>query len=126
MEIDPDVCRWLDYAQEDLDYGLLGLGRYPRGAAWSFQQAAEKALKACLLHTNRVPPRTHDLVLLFNLLEIRTSNELKLAVLLLAEITTSGRYPDDAEPVSEALAMDYSHAARIVIAHARGVTEGGR
>ena len=48
MEIDPDVCRWLDYAQEDLDYGLLGLGRYPRAAAWSFQQAAEKALKACL------------------------------------------------------------------------------
>ena len=73
-----------------------------------------------------MPPRTHDLVLLFNLLEIRTSNELKLAVLLLAEITTSGRYPDDAEPVSEALAMDYSHAARIVIGHARGVTEGGR
>lgn len=33
MEIDPDVCRWLDYAQEDLDYGLLGLGRYPRAAA---------------------------------------------------------------------------------------------
>lgn len=126
MEIDPDVCRWLDYAQEDLDYGLLGLGRYPRAAAWSFQQSAEKALKACLLHMNKVPPRTHDLVLLLNLLESEVSGEVRSAVLLLAEITASARYPDDAEPVSEALAIDYSHAAGIVIALARGVIEGGR
>ena len=36
----------------------------PRGAAEHAQQAAEKALKASILASDREPPRTHDLVAL--------------------------------------------------------------
>jgi hypothetical protein len=41
--------------------------------------------------------------------------------LLLAEINTAGRYPDDAEPVSEALAREYETAVRQVIDYAQAV-----
>jgi hypothetical protein len=41
METDAEASRWLDFAREDLAYGSFGLERFPRAAAWSFQQAAE-------------------------------------------------------------------------------------
>ena len=119
METDDEASRWLDFAREDLAYGDFGLERFPRSAAWSFQQAAEKALKACLIAKACVPPRTHDLVLLLNLLDPGSTGELRGAVLQLAEISAATRYPDDdAEPVDVALARSYEAAAQIVVAHA--------
>ncbi|MDI1251362.1 MAG: nucleotidyltransferase domain-containing protein [Lacunisphaera sp.] len=44
-----EASRWLAYAMEDLEHGKLGAASFPRSAAWSFQQAAEKALKALIL-----------------------------------------------------------------------------
>lgn len=63
MATEEEVSRWLAYAEEDLAYGSFGLERFPRAAAWSFQPAAEKALKACLMAKGRVPPRSRGLVL---------------------------------------------------------------
>jgi HEPN domain-containing protein len=111
MENNPDVLRWLSYANEDWNYGKLGVSSFPRAAAWSFQQAAEKSLKALLIRHGVVPPRTHDLLVLFNLISQEQSNELRNALLLLAEITASARYPDDTEPVTPELAADYGLAA---------------
>lgn len=126
METDAEASRWLDFAREDLAYGSFGLERFPRAAAWSFQQAAEKALKACLIAQSCVPPRTHDLILLLNRLEPDSSEEVRKAVLQLAEISAGTRYPDDdVEPVDVALARCYEAAARVVITHAEGeITRG--
>ena len=116
-----DSRRWLAYAEEDYAYGQLGLAMFPRASAWSFQQAAEKALKACLLHRGEVPPRTHDLLLLFNLVVVGELPEIKSAVLLLAEITAASRYPDDTEDVTVGLAGEYALAVRQVIDYAQAV-----
>ncbi|MBW7896413.1 MAG: HEPN domain-containing protein [Opitutaceae bacterium] len=119
METDGEALRWLDFAREDLAYGGFGLERFPRAAAWSFQQAGEKALKAGLVAKSIVPPRTHDLVLLLNLLDPNGSEELRTAVLQLAEISAAARYPDDdAEPVDVTLARSYEAAAKTVVLHA--------
>lgn len=118
MEANPEASLWLDFAREDLAYGSFGLERFPRSAAWSFQQAGEKALKAGLVAKSIVPPRTHDLVLLFNLLGPVEPGDLQGAVLQLAEISAATRYPDDdVEPVDVMLARSYEAAARTVVAH---------
>ena len=121
MSSSMDSRRWLAHAEEDYAYGLLGVAMFPRASAWSFQQAAEKALKACLLHRGEVPPRTHDLLLLFNLVVVGEHAEIKLAVLLLAEITAASRYPDDIEDVTVMLAGEYALAVRQVIDYAQEV-----
>jgi HEPN domain-containing protein len=58
--------QWLAYALDDLAYGELGMNSLPRAASWSFQQAAEKALKALLLAKVLEVPRTHDVAYLLN------------------------------------------------------------
>lgn len=119
METDGEALQWLDFAREDLAYGGFGLERFPRAAAWSFQQAAEKALKACLVAKACVPPRTHDLVLLLNLLDPNSTGKLRSAILQLAEISAATRYPDDdADPVDVTLARSYEAAAKAVVLHA--------
>jgi len=118
-----EARQWLAFAAEDLDYGCFGFTRFPRAAAWSFQQAAEKALKACLICKGRVPPRTHDLVLLRNSLENNVDPQVEEAVLKLAEISASSRYPDDAEVINVQLAQEYERAAATIVSWAHGQLE---
>lgn len=115
MALDSEAHRWLAFAEEDLGYGRMGLLRFPRASAWSFQQAAEKALKACLIGEGRLPPRTHDLVLLLNTLSRSHDQRVLEAVLKLAEVSAASRYPDDSEPVSVELAREYEQAAAIIV-----------
>jgi HEPN domain-containing protein len=61
-----EALRWARYAEDDWEYGLLGL---ESRASWNFHQAAEKYLKAVLLYGGIEPPRTHDLLLLLGLAE---------------------------------------------------------
>jgi HEPN domain-containing protein len=67
---DPDLRRevdeWLRYARDDLEVAELVIeqGSVPRAACFHAQQAAEKAIKACLLLLQEGVPRTHDLELL--------------------------------------------------------------
>jgi HEPN domain-containing protein len=110
-----EARKWLAFAEEDLEYGRFGLARFPRAAAWSFQQAAEKALKACLIATGSIPPRTHDLVLLHNLTGAKNEFTIGEAVLKLAEVSTSSRYPDDTETISVELAKEYEQAASAIV-----------
>lgn len=111
---DQEVRQWLFYASEDLAYGKLGQADLPRAAAWSFQQSSEKALKALWLKVYREVPRTHDVAFLLSELSetFEVPEEIRDAILHLAQITPAVRYPsDDQTPVTPEDAKEYAEAA---------------
>ena len=61
----PTTREWLEIAGEDLDtaQAMMDGGRYLY-AGFEAQQSAEKALKAVIQETVRVPPKIHNLVTL--------------------------------------------------------------
>jgi len=67
-------------------------GGFDRAAAFHAQQAAEKALKALLVHRGVVPPKVHDLTEL----AARTGapSEVKDACKALSPAYLEARYPD--------------------------------
>jgi len=112
-----EVRQWLAYAADDLAYGELGRDSLPRAASWSFQQSAEKSLKAIWLLNRKRIPKTHDLAYLLSELSenYQITERLTEAVLLLSEITPAIRYPaDDLPPVDLQLAKEYEQSSRII------------
>lgn len=109
--------RWLEFAREDLAYGVSGMNAHPRPAAWSFQQAGEKALKAVLLAKGLDVPRTHDVAFLLSLLaeSIPGAKEVRDAALVLAAITPTSRYPDDGMEIRPQDAAELAHAAQLIV-----------
>ena len=110
---------WLRYARSD--YRLAAI-RLPKGVmleslCYHAQQAAEKALKAILLHRGISFPFTHNLKTLLECLP--KSVQPPATVLQAARLTqyaVSARYPDDMEPVtSEAERQDAVRLARAVL-----------
>lgn len=70
----------------------------PAGACFLSQQAAEKYLKALLLHHTHDVPKVHDVIELANLIEVHTPGiaaELKEDLILLRPFYISTRYPAD-------------------------------
>ncbi len=68
--LSPEVAPWIAKADLTAASHLLGLpdDQCPFDiVCFHAQQCAEKALKALLVHQGDVPPRTHDLVELLNL-----------------------------------------------------------
>ena len=120
----PDNTRepalWLAYAIEDLEYGRLGVERFPRSAAWNFQQAAEKALKAMLFAQNGSAPRTHDLAYLLQLVigGQPGAGFLVNEVMELAELSTGSRYPADLPEITLADCRRYESAAAVIVSWA--------
>ena len=120
----PDNTRepalWLAYAREDLEYGRLGSTQFPRSAAWNFQQAAEKALKAVLFSHNGSAPRTHDLAYLLQLvIGAESSADFLLnEVMELAELSTGSRYPADLPEITVADCRRYEGAAAVIVSWA--------
>ena len=95
---------WLQYAETDL---LLVQNAVIAGApagevCFHAQQATEKALKALLALRQVRPPRIHNLVLLWELVDVSvrpTADEDQLE--RLAELESQSRYPGDwPEPTS--------------------------
>lgn len=130
MNIDDDEVReWLSYASDDLAYGKLGIEDIPRASAWSFQQSSEKALKALWLQTYEEIPRTHDVAFLLTELakKFEITEEVRDAVLVLAEITPAVRYPsDDQTQITKEEALRYAEAAHEVfhwVSHQRARTQ---
>lgn len=109
--------RWLDFARDDLAYGEVGMAAHPRPAAWSFQQAGEKALKAVLLARTLDVPRTHDVAFLLSRLAevIPEAKDVRDAVFALAAITPASRYPDDCLNISAHDANELAQAARLIV-----------
>lgn len=95
---------WLRYARSDL---LIAQSPGAPGVlletlCYHLQQAAEKSLKAVLIHLGISPPRTHNLKTLVELIPAACSvpDSVALAVSLTDYAVTS-RYPGDYEPISK-------------------------
>jgi len=69
MSVPPNVLEWLRVADDDLGAAMLLArgGRFPSQACFHAQQAAEKCVKAVLTAVNQPFPRSHVLVLLYQL-----------------------------------------------------------
>ena len=105
MKMKCDLPReWLAQAEEDLEYGRLGLDGYPRASCWQFQQAAEKSLKALLLQHEVSFPKTHDIARILTLVAELGFNvdDLREAAFRLTTLVPAMRYPGDFPDLSHA------------------------
>lgn len=96
MPVRDEVISWLEEARADLRHARasIDIGDY-NWACFAAQQAAEKALKALILHVLGEYPRGHDLVKLYRLVKAHTSIELSQAELaVLSAYYTQARYPN--------------------------------
>ncbi len=92
------ACEWLRLGTEDLRFAEAGLehGLEPRYIAFHAQQAVEKAVKAVLVAIGRVPPKTHDLEVLIDLLSrsgVDVSYLYEIDADMLSDYATTARYP---------------------------------
>ncbi|MEN6547702.1 MAG: HEPN domain-containing protein [Armatimonadia bacterium] len=101
---DPAVVeRWLQAARADLAYAEMtppvGVG-YEQ-ACFHAQQAAEKALKALLLHYDQEPPYVHNIQVLLDRLAAYEPNIGEIAgSAALTSHAVLTRYPSSEEPVA--------------------------
>ena len=122
---------WLLWARTDLRMGrvLAAEDDLPSwGAAFHFQQAAEKALKCMLVFADRKLPKTHDLTEL-----VRLVNEAGLEAFVLGwpdylnemnDFAVLNRYPGDVElPGADELALAEA-TAEILVGYASRAVEG--
>ena len=116
---------WLRYVRSDY---LLASIRRPKGVmldvlCYHAQQAAEKAIKAVLLHQRVEFPLTHNLKTLFEC--VPEGVQPPASVVEAAKLTqyaVSARYPDDAEPVTtEAERQESLRHARDVLRWAQKI-----
>jgi HEPN domain-containing protein len=119
---------WLRHARSDL---ALASAVRPIGdilaetLCFHAQQAAEKALKAILVHSGIEFPRTHSLRLLVDLLphEIRTDPVLRSAIAL-TDYAVTTRYPGETEPVDQAELEESIRLAQAVVTWAETQVRG--
>jgi HEPN domain-containing protein len=108
-----DPQRWMQNARADLAFAgvPLPLGGMYEQLCFHAQQAAEKSIKAVLLHLGIEFPFTHNLQMLLDLLpdHISITTEVGNAIELNAYAVLT-RYPGELEPVS---ISDYERALSI-------------
>ncbi|MEM3806101.1 MAG: HEPN domain-containing protein [Desulfurococcus sp.] len=123
MPVRDEVLNWLAEAQADLRYAEMSIstGRY-NWACFIAQQAAEKALKALMLHVLGEYPRGHDLVKLYR--RVKDSTAVSLSEVALAKLSayyTLARYPNAGlERPSEEILREHAEEA---ISIAKGVLD---
>ncbi|MEW6216691.1 MAG: HEPN domain-containing protein [Candidatus Bipolaricaulota bacterium] len=101
-----DPREWLRRARSSLlkaqrAFGVSGV--YLEDLCYDAQQAAEKALKAVLIHLNKPFPYVHDLAVLIARLEeagVGVPERMKLAAGL-TDYAVEARYPGAFEPVTQ-------------------------
>ena len=122
---------WLRYARADL---AVASGPLPEGALYQLlcfhaQQAAEKSIKAVLLHCGRRIERTHSIERLVDLLPESLPRQPELIESArLTPYAVLMRYPGTSEPVTERDHQDAVGLAKGVINWAEAIVgrEGGR
>ena len=115
---------WIRYARADL---ALARAPLPEGGLYELlcfhaQQAAEKSVKAVLVHRGVEFPKTHILESLVDLLPrdiARTPDPVHSARLTV--YATISRYPGAVEPVDEEEYCEALHLAQAVVAWAEGI-----
>jgi HEPN domain-containing protein len=101
---------------------------YLEDLCFDAQQAAEKAVKAVLIHLNLHFPYVHDLARLLSLVEEAgqvVPDSVKLAAAL-TDYAVATRYPGPSEPVSVEEYVEAVSLASGVVAWAQSVVEAGR
>jgi HEPN domain-containing protein len=126
-----DPREWLNRARSnlakaqeipDLEYVYL------EDLCFDAQQAAEKAIKAVLIHLNAQFPYTHDLARLLSLAEqagTEVPDDIKPAVAL-TEYAVATRYPSPSEPVSMDEYEEAVSLAAMVLTWAQRIVEAGQ
>ena len=108
-----DPREWLKRARSNLIRAKHPIeGVYLEDLCFDAQQAAEKAIKAVLIHLNVRFPRTHDLAELLTLVEKagqRVPEQVKRASIL-TPYAVESRYPGLSEPVTK---EEYEEAVSI-------------
>ena len=122
MPVREEVYNWLAEAKADLRHAEASarIGDY-NWACFAAQQAAEKALKALILHVLGEYPRGNDLVKLYR--KAREYVDIELSESLLARLSafyTQARYPNagierPSEEITEEQAVEAISTARGVI-----------
>jgi HEPN domain-containing protein/predicted nucleotidyltransferase len=116
--------QWLKRATEDLQMAELAL---PQGlydpACFHVQQCVEKSIKAALIHQGTVPPRTHSIANLLQLLPTEFLADLRSQLDELDSFYMLTRYPDAMLPteiteITEADAAESIALARSVLEQA--------
>lgn len=113
------IGRWVEKAEHDLcnaEYVLTLENECPTDTVcFHCQQCAEKYLKALLISHAIDFPKTHDLVLLFNIATQHCGLDLQLgAVQPLNRYSVEARYPGDWEPIDMQEASEAVNMARIL------------
>ncbi|MEM1542800.1 MAG: HEPN domain-containing protein [Ignisphaera sp.] len=123
MPVREEVLNWLAEARADLRHAevSISIGGY-NWACFAAQQAAEKALKALVLHVLGEYPRGHDLVKLYRRVKGSTTTSLSEVVLAkLSAYYTLARYPNAGlERPSEEISREHAEEA---VSIARGVVD---
>ncbi len=125
---DRDEHVWLRYATEDLDAAermVEGPGWAPRIACFHAQQAAEKALKAVLVHEGMPLQFTHNLELLRDLVpDGRRVRAIEGDLRQLSERAVVPRYPGPGPDATPEDAREEVALARAIVDAARADIEG--
>ncbi len=95
MPAHEEVEIWFRFAEEDIRVATLTLreGIYTQ-TCFHAQQAAEKTLKGLLVFQERIPPRTHSLLYLWEQLSPNPLAAFKEEISLLSLFYAPTRYPD--------------------------------
>ncbi len=121
-----DPREWLNRAQSNLAQARVGAGIpgvYLEDLCFNAQQAAEKAVKAVLLHLGVRFPYTHDLAQLLTLVK-RSGLEMPEGVMraaALSDYAVESRYPGLAEPVTQEEYEEAITLAEEVVGWAQGI-----
>ncbi len=123
MPVREEIANWLAEAKADLRHAeaSIKLGDY-NWACFAAQQAAEKALKALILHVLGEYPRGYDLVKLY--WRVKSHTPIRLSEASLARLSayyTQARYPNAGlERPSEEITREQAEEA---VKIARGVVD---
>jgi HEPN domain-containing protein len=124
------VVQWLSRARSDLTLAQMVDDQriLPEILAFHAQQAAEKAIKALLIHDQVEFPRTHVIALLLNLCELAGYQmpEKLLDALILTRYAVATRYPSEEDPVTREQAREAALTASNVLAWVETQIDSGQ
>lgn len=114
------IQEWMEISEYDLKTAeaMLTTGRYLY-VAFMCQQAIEKILKAFYVQQkNELPPRTHNLLYVVDLLEMDMKEEDKVWLSQLNQFYVESRYPDERAELAKAVDKN---KARQILEKTKGV-----
>jgi HEPN domain-containing protein len=116
-EIVEEVRRWIEKAENDFrnaEYVMRMERDCPYDTVcYHCQQCVEKYLKALLIYRSVDFPRTHDIIVLFNMLKNTDSSKLDIGIIQpLNRYSIEARYPGHWDPIGREEAENAITAAR--------------